>query len=44
LSEIVACRPGDMAATFAGLGPWQEALDAYRAERRARAVEAEARS
>lgn len=37
LREIVACRPGEITAPFAGLAPWQEALDAYRAERRARA-------
>ena len=37
LSEIAAHRPDGPAAAFAGLGPWREALDAYRAARRARA-------
>jgi long-chain acyl-CoA synthetase len=35
LSEIAAHRPDGAAAAFAGLGPWREALDAYRAARRA---------
>jgi len=35
LSEIAAYRPGMAAAAFAGLRPWREALDAYRAARRA---------
>ena len=43
LSEIAAHRPDGAAAAYAGLGPWQEALDAYRATRRAeRAAEADA--
>jgi long-chain acyl-CoA synthetase len=36
LSEIAAHRPDGAAAAFAGLGPWREALDAYRAARRER--------
>lgn len=36
LEEITAHRPDVAAAAYAGLGPWQEALDAYRAARRAR--------
>ena len=35
LGEIAAHRADGAAAAFAGLGPWQEALDAYRASRRA---------
>jgi len=35
LSEIAAHRPDGAAAAFEGLGPWREALDAYRAARRA---------
>ena len=35
LGEIAAHRPDGAAAAFAGLGPWQEALDSYRAVRRA---------
>jgi long-chain acyl-CoA synthetase len=35
LDEITAHRPELAAAAFAGLGPWREALDAYRAARRA---------
>jgi long-chain acyl-CoA synthetase len=35
LSEIAGLRPGGPAAAFAGLRPWREALDAYRAARRA---------
>jgi hypothetical protein len=38
LEEITAHRPEVAAAAYAGLGPWQEALDAYRAARRARAA------
>jgi long-chain acyl-CoA synthetase len=38
LEEITAHRPDLAAAAYAGLGPWQEALDAYRAARRARAA------
>jgi long-chain acyl-CoA synthetase len=42
LTEIAAHRPDGASAAFAGLGPWQEALHAYRATRRAeRAAEAE---
>jgi long-chain acyl-CoA synthetase len=42
LDEIVAHRPGAAAAAFAGLAPWQDALDAQRAARRAeRARQAE---
>ena len=36
LDEITAHRPELAGAAFAGLAPWQEALDAYRAARRAR--------
>jgi long-chain acyl-CoA synthetase len=39
LSEIAAHRPDGAAAAFAGLGPWREALDAYRTARRARRAE-----
>jgi hypothetical protein len=35
LSDIAAHRPDGEAAAFAGLEPWREALDAYRAARRA---------
>lgn len=35
LDEITAQRPELAAAAFAGLGPWQQALDAHRAARRA---------
>ena len=38
LEEITAHRPDLAAAAYAGLGPWQEALDAYRTARRARAA------
>jgi long-chain acyl-CoA synthetase len=38
LEEITAHRPEVAAAAYAGLGPWQDALDAYRAARRARAA------
>jgi long-chain acyl-CoA synthetase len=41
LSEIAAHRPEGAAATFEGLGPWREALDAYRAARRARTQDTE---
>jgi len=42
LEEIVSHRPDGAAAAFAGLVPWQEALDAHRAARRAeRARQAE---
>lgn len=37
LSEIAAHRPGGTAAAYKGLRAWREALDAYRAARRARA-------
>jgi DNA-binding MarR family transcriptional regulator len=40
LSEIAAYRPDGAAAALAGLSPWQEALDAYRAARRAGAPRA----
>jgi long-chain acyl-CoA synthetase len=43
LGEIAAHRPERAATAFAGLAPWQEALDAQRTARRAeRAREAEA--
>jgi long-chain acyl-CoA synthetase len=42
LNEIAAFLPRGAAQAFAGLGPWQEALDAYRAERRARVARSEA--
>lgn len=35
LSEIAGLRPGGPGAAFEGLRPWREALDAYRAARRA---------
>ena len=35
LSEIAAHRPDQAASAFAGLEPWREALDDYRAARRA---------
>jgi long-chain acyl-CoA synthetase len=35
LSEIAGLRSGGARAAFAGLHPWREALDAYRAARRA---------
>jgi DNA-binding MarR family transcriptional regulator len=35
LNEIAAHRPELAEAAFAGLGPWQEALDSYRSARRA---------
>jgi long-chain acyl-CoA synthetase len=35
LNEIAAHRPDVAAAAFAGLMPWQEALDSYRTARRA---------
>jgi long-chain acyl-CoA synthetase len=42
LDDIVAHRPEGAAAAFAGLAPWQQALDAHRATRRAeRARQAE---
>jgi long-chain acyl-CoA synthetase len=37
LNDIAAHRPEAAAAAFAGLGGWREALDAYRAARRAKA-------
>lgn len=43
LNEILSHRPESSAAAAAGLGPWEEALDAQRAARRAqRARQAEA--
>jgi long-chain acyl-CoA synthetase len=45
LDEILAHRPEAAQAAFAGLAPWQQALDAHRAARRAeRALEAQARA
>jgi long-chain acyl-CoA synthetase len=41
LNEIAAHSPGAAAAAFAGLGSWREALDAYRAARRASAQSTE---
>jgi long-chain acyl-CoA synthetase len=35
LNEIAAHRPDLAEAAFAGLGPWQDALDSYRSARRA---------
>lgn len=40
LEEITAHRPELAAAALAGLGPWQQALDAYRVARRAARKEA----
>jgi long-chain acyl-CoA synthetase len=42
LSEIASHRPGGAGAALEGLGPWEEALDAYRAARRARGPRVEA--
>lgn len=41
LTEIAGHRPGGGAAAFAGLAVWDEALDGYRAARRARRKTAE---
>lgn len=40
LDDITAHRPELAAAAFAGLAPWRDALDAYRAARRAARKEA----